>query len=91
MATQGIKIFLGTDTAPHMAHDKESACGCAGIFNSTYCLQILAQIFENHNTLLNLEKFVSINGANHYNLNYNSKKIIWLRRVFQSNLKNIYL
>ena len=36
------KFFLGTDTAPHLTSDKESACGCAGVFNSTYCVSILA-------------------------------------------------
>ena len=69
------KFFLGTDTAPHLTKDKESACGCAGIFNATYCLSILAQIFDNENSLNNLEKFVSVNGARHYELNLNKEKI----------------
>ena len=69
------KFFLGTDTAPHTKKDKQSECGCAGIFNSTYCLSILAQIFEEENSLSKLEKFTSINGALHYNLNLNSDKI----------------
>ncbi len=69
------KFFLGTDTAPHMTEDKESACGCAGVFNATYCLSILAQLFDNKNSLHNLEKFVSRNGANHYNLKTNDEKI----------------
>ena len=81
VTTQGFnKFFLGTDTAPHLSHDKESECGCAGIFNSTYCLPILAQIFENHNALHNLEKFVSINGAYHYNLDSNLKKITLVKK-----------
>ena len=57
------KFFLGTDTAPHLVKDKENSCGCAGIFNATYCMQILAQIFENENSLSNLEKFTSKNGS----------------------------
>ncbi|MDB9915765.1 dihydroorotase [Alphaproteobacteria bacterium] len=69
------KFFLGTDTAPHLSKDKENACGCAGIFNSTYCLSILAQIFDNENAINNLEKFVSINGSLHYNLNTSTEKI----------------
>ena len=69
------KFFLGTDTAPHLIMDKESACGCAGIFNATYSLPILAQIFDNENSLPNLEKFVSINGAKNYNLKINKEKI----------------
>ncbi len=69
------KFFLGTDTAPHYIHDKESTCGCAGIFNAPYSLPILAQIFDNENSLQKLENFTSINGANHYNLKTNVEKI----------------
>ena len=69
------KFFLGTDTAPHFIRDKESECGCAGVFNATYCLSILAQIFDDRNSINKLENFVSINGAIHYNLNLNRNKI----------------
>lgn len=76
VATKGnSKFFLGTDSAPHLLKDKENECGCAGVFNSTYCMQILAQIFENENSLENLEKFVSINGPNHYDVCQNQEKI----------------
>jgi len=75
-ATSGNKkFFLGTDTAPHTIKNKESSCGCAGVFNATYCLSILAQIFDQNNSLNNLEKFVSYNGPNHYNLPVNKEKI----------------
>ena len=69
------KFFLGTDTAPHLNKDKENACGCAGIFNSTYCLEILAQLFENEGCLSKLERFTSKNGSSHYNLKTNREKI----------------
>ena len=69
------KFFLGTDSAPHDVAQKESECGCAGIFNTVNCIQTLVQLFENHNKLQNLEKFISINGSNHYNLNHNEMKI----------------
>ena len=69
------KFFLGTDTAPHLTKDKESNCGCAGIFNSTYCIQTLAQLFDNHRCMNNLEDFVSKNGALHYGLKLNTEKI----------------
>ena len=68
------KFFLGTDTAPHLIHDKESDCGCAGIFNATYCLPILAQIFDNEKSINTLENFISKNGAKHYNLKLNKEK-----------------
>ena len=69
------KFFLGTDTAPHLTKDKESDCGCAGVFNATFSLQILAQLFDNENTLPKLEQFVSINGAKHYKIDNNKEKI----------------
>ena len=76
MATSGNpKFFLGTDTAPHLIHDKESDCGCAGIFNSTYCIPVIAQIFDNENSLDKMENFISKNGANHYKLDFNKDKI----------------
>jgi len=73
------KFFLGTDTAPHLLSDKESACGCAGIFNATYCLPILAQLFDNENSLKNLQNFVSQNGAKHYGLEFNKEKILLVK------------
>ncbi|MDC1280810.1 dihydroorotase [bacterium] len=69
------KFFLGTDTAPHLVDTKENACGCAGVFNSTYSISILAEIFDNKNSIDKLEKFTSLNGAKHYNIPVNSKKI----------------
>jgi len=73
------KFFLGTDTAPHLTTDKESECGCAGVFNSTYCISILAQLFDNENALPQLENFISKNGAKHYNLNINKEKITLIK------------
>ena len=45
------KFFLGTDTAPHLKNQKESACGCAGVFNATNCMSILAEIFDKSKSL----------------------------------------
>ena len=46
-ATSGSpKFFLGTDSAPHAVEAKESACGCAGIFNAPFALEAYAQVFE---------------------------------------------
>ena len=73
------KFFLGTDTAPHLTSDKESACGCAGVFNATYCLSTLAQLFDNEDTLHNLEKFISRNGAKHYKLKTNIETILMVK------------
>jgi dihydroorotase len=80
-ATSGNKkFFLGSDTAPHISTDKESDCGCAGIFNATYCIAILAEIFDQNNSISNLENFVSLNGASHYNLKPNKTKITLIKK-----------
>ena len=51
------KVFLGTDSAPHIDAAKLQPCGCAGIFNAPNTLACLAQLFENHQALDKLEKF----------------------------------
>jgi len=60
------RFFLGTDSAPHVDGAKESACGCAGVYNAPNTLSCLAQVFEQENALDNLEGFVSVNGASFY-------------------------
>ena len=69
------KFFLGSDTAPHLKEDKESDCGCAGIFNSTNCMAILAEIFDINGKIEMLENFTSINGAKHYNYPTNKETL----------------
>ncbi len=73
------KFFLGTDSAPHMKTDKESACGCAGIFNAHCAIELYVMVFEHQNALDKLEGFASKFGADFYNLPYN-KKIITLNK-----------
>lgn len=65
------KFFLGTDSAPHVDHAKESACGCAGVFSSINTMSCLAHVFENENALDKLEAFASLNGPKHYRLEPN--------------------
>ena len=87
-ATSGnSNFFLGTDTAPHLKTEKESSCGCAGIFNATYCLSIITQIFDAQNSLKNLESFVSINGPKHYNLDINKEIITIVKNKNPLNLR----
>ena len=69
------KFFLGTDNAPHAEKDKLSCCGCAGIFNSPVAVQIITELFYRNNKLENLEKFISTNGCDFYNLPYNDEYI----------------
>ncbi len=71
-ATSGsVKYFLGTDSAPHEIHAKESACGCAGIFNAPYALESYTTIFDEEGALDKLEGFASIHGPQFYGLPLN--------------------
>ena len=71
-ATSGApNIFLGTDSAPHARHAKESACGCAGIFNAPYALESYATVFEEEGAIDKLEAFATENGARFYGLPLN--------------------
>ena len=75
-ATSGSpKFFLGTDSAPHAREAKESACGCAGIFNAPYALESYATVFEEEDALDKLEAFASINGARFYGLPVNEETV----------------
>lgn len=66
------KYFLGTDSAPHSLSAKESACGCAGIFNAPFALESYALVFEEEEGALDrLEGFASIHGPNFYKLPLN--------------------
>ena len=71
-ATSGSpKFFLGTDSAPHAREAKESACGCAGIFNAPFALEAYASVFEEEGALDRLEAFASEHGPRFYNLPLN--------------------
>jgi dihydroorotase len=75
-ATSGSdNIFLGTDSAPHTREAKESACGCAGIFNAPFALESYAQVFEEEGALDKFEAFASVNGARFYDLPVNEDTI----------------
>ena len=74
------KFFLGTDSAPHAVSAKESACGCAGIFNAPFALEAYAKVFEEEGALDRLEAFASENGPNFYSLPLNSGRVT-LERV----------
>ena len=76
-ATSGSsKYFLGTDSAPHDKSAKESACGCAGIFNAPFALESYAADFEEEGALDKFEAFASDNGPRFYGLPLNEERII---------------
>ena len=77
LAVSGLpNVFLGTDSAPHARHAKESACGCAGIFNAPFAIESYASVFDDEGALDKLEAFASVNGARFYDLPVNEDLIM---------------
>ena len=75
-ATSGnTRFFLGTDSAPHPAHLKEHATGCAGCYTAHAALEMYAEAFEAAGALDKLEAFASFNGADFYGLPRNTGTI----------------
>jgi dihydroorotase len=75
-ATSGsAKFFLGTDSAPHPAHLKEHASGCAGCYTAHAAMELYAQAFDAAGALDKLEGFASFHGADFYGLPRNSGTI----------------
>ena len=80
-ATSGsAKYFLGTDSAPHARDAKESACGCAGIFNAPYALESYLAVFEEEGALDKFEAFASENGPRFYGLPLNEGTVTLAKR-----------
>jgi len=77
------KFFLGTDSAPHEQHLKESACGCAGIYTAHAAIELYAEVFERLNALDKLEGFASFYGADYYRLPRNTGTINLRRESWQ--------
>ena len=76
------KLMFGSDSAPHPKHKKE-CCGCAaGVFTSPIALQVLVELFEKHDSLDNLNDFVSNNAKKIYGLNIKDKTIKLVKKDF---------
>ena len=72
-ATSGSpRFFLGTDSAPHARHTKETSCGCAGCYTALSALEFYAEAFESAGALDRLEAFSSFNGPDFYRLPRNA-------------------
>jgi len=89
------KVMFGSDSAPHPQHAKE-ACGCAaGVFTAPIALQVLTQLFETHGKLDNLQKFISDNACNIYNMKPSSKVVTLIKEdykvpaIYQNNTQNV--
>ncbi len=77
------KFFLGTDSAPHARHAKESACGCAGIYTSHAGIELYAEVFEAAKALEKLEAFASFYGADFYGLPRNQGTITLVKENWE--------
>lgn len=82
-ATSGSdKFFLGTDSAPHPAHLKEHATGCAGCYTAHAAIEMYAEAFDAAGALDKLEAFASFHGADFYGLPRNSGTITLKREAW---------
>ncbi|MBL8748885.1 MAG: dihydroorotase [Planctomycetes bacterium] len=73
------RFFLGTDSAPHARHTKETTCGCAGVYTAHAAIELYAEAFERANALPRLAAFASERGADFYRLPRNRETITLVR------------
>ena len=79
-ATSGSdRFFLGTDSAPHPAHLKEHATGCAGCYTAHAAIEMYAEAFDAAGALDKLEGFASFHGPAFYGLPRNRGTITLAR------------
>ena len=76
------KFFLGTDSAPHPAHLKEHAVGCAGCYTAHAALELYAEAFDRAGALDRLERFASFNGPDFYGLPRNTDRVTLRRETW---------
>ena len=82
-ATSGsARFFLGTDSAPHPAHLKEHASGCAGCYTALSAMEMYAQAFDDAGALEKLEGFASFHGPDFYGLPRNTGRITLARQAW---------
>jgi dihydroorotase len=82
-ATSGSpRFFAGTDSAPHPAHLKEHALGCAGCYTGLTALELYAEAFDNVDRLDKLEGFMSLHGADFYGLPRNNSTVTLVREAW---------
>jgi len=75
VASGSSKFFLGTDSAPHEKHRKESSCGCAGCYSAWSALELYAEVFEDLGVIEKLEGFASHYGPDFYCLPRNTSTV----------------
>ncbi|MEM0912660.1 MAG: dihydroorotase, partial [Pseudomonadota bacterium] len=83
VASGSSKFFLGTDSAPHEKHKKESACGCAGCYSAWSAIELYAKVFDDLGVINKLEGFASHYGPDFYGLPRNSGTITLVKEKWQ--------
>jgi dihydroorotase len=84
VATSGNpKFFLGTDSAPHATPDKETSCGCAGVYTGHAALEFYAEVFDQQGRLDKLEDFAAHFGPDFYRLPRNSDTITLQKQAWE--------
>jgi len=73
------KFFAGTDSAPHAKANKESACGCAGIYSAPYAIAMYTQIFDHLGKLNKLNAFLGQFGSEFYQLPLNQSELTLIK------------
>ena len=84
------KFFLGTDSAPHARHTKETDCGCAGCYTAHAGIELYAEAFDAVGALDKLEGFASHFGADFYGLPRNRETITLARENWRMPLDIAY-
>lgn len=77
------KFFLGTDSAPHPIHKKETTHGCAGIYTAHAAIELYTEVFEDANALDKLPGFASFYGADFYGLPRNTTTITLIKEPWE--------
>jgi dihydroorotase len=76
------KVMFGSDSAPHPKHSKEN-CGCAaGVFTAPIALQLLAELFDEHKSIENLQAFVCDNALEIYGIEASNKTVVLENKPF---------
>ncbi|PPR47023.1 MAG: Dihydroorotase [Alphaproteobacteria bacterium MarineAlpha5_Bin9] len=77
-------FFIGTDSAPHQIIYKQNDGNLKpGIFSAPCSLELYAQIFDEENSLQNLERFSSLNGPKFYGMTHNKDKITLIKKEWK--------
>ena len=76
------KVMFGSDSAPHPQHKKETSGCAAGVFTAPIALQLLCEIFDQHDKLENLQSFVSDNAQSIYGICPEFKEVTLEKREF---------